>query len=304
MFAVREQLTRVNLSDVEVRQLFEVALDMGRRQRTADTCKQWVDVVPRQQTAVETAAKCCLIGRFGEVGRHARYNPSSRLAYIDCILCILEVVQIRRPVLCSAALSCYQLCKFGRERDMRRLRKMQERNLVEHIREPLAFLLPTHIESPNSVVERFGTHIHLCRQCLFRQVHKRTANHKVLREVVFPVQTEHRFALLPIIALAFQRNVYRCTRIYNALIQYSNFARIVIDAIIRAFRQTYTACCYYHRTLRNVVCTQRNNVGTCSPILSHKLVFVFLCNLLCYGFGRIVQFREGILACLFSCNTF
>ena len=157
--------------------------------------------------------------------------------------------------MCSAALSCYQLSKFGRKRDVRRLRKMQERYLVEHIREPLTLFLPAHVQSPNGVVERFGTHIHLCRQCLLGQVHKRTANHKVLREVVFPIQPKHRFALLPIIALAFQRNVYGCTCVYNALIQYRNLARIVIDAIVRTFRQPHTTCCYHYRPLRNVVCS-------------------------------------------------
>ena len=57
---------------------------------------------------------------------------------------------------------------------------MQEWNLVEHIRKPLTLFLPVDIQSPNGVVEWFRTHIDLCCQRLFREVHEGTTNLEVL----------------------------------------------------------------------------------------------------------------------------
>ena len=81
---------------------------------------------------------------------------------------------------------------------------MQEWNLVEHICKPLTLFLPVDIQSPNGVVEWFRTHIHLSCQWLFREVHEGTTNLEVLREVVLPVYTNHRLALLLVGTLTFQ----------------------------------------------------------------------------------------------------
>ena len=133
---------------------------------------------------------------------------------------------------------------------------MQEWNLIQHIRQPLAFLFPVDIQSPDGVIEWFCTHIHLRCQWLFRQMHERTTNLKVLREVIFPVQTKHCLALLLVTALAFQRYVDSCSSINDTLIQYRYLSSTVVNAVIRALCQGDTTGCYNHRTLWNVVCTK------------------------------------------------
>ena len=56
-----EQFSNWNFAYIMVRELFEVALDVSRSQRTTTTSEEWIDSVPCQQTSVEATAKGCLI---------------------------------------------------------------------------------------------------------------------------------------------------------------------------------------------------------------------------------------------------
>ena len=85
---------------------------------------------------------------------------------------------------------------------------------------------------------------------------ERTAYLEVLREVIFPVQSEHRLARHTIVCVALQRHIDCRTRIDDALVEYCYLARAVIDAVIRAFCQRYATGRHHHRTLRNVICSQ------------------------------------------------
>ena len=134
---------------------------MTRSERRRPACEERVDVIPCQQRTVEAALKCRFVFRFREHRWHTRYYPRRRRTYVYRVFRVLKVVDIRCVVLRSLALSCDKLCKFSRQRYVRRLRNVQERNLVEHIREPLAFLFPVQVKSPNSVVQRFTAHRYL-----------------------------------------------------------------------------------------------------------------------------------------------
>ena len=67
------------------------------------------------------------------------------------------------------------------------------------------------------------------------------------------------------------------------------FAGVIIHGIIYAFGEPNAASRNHNRTLRHVVCTKRNDVGTGSAILTGKDELVFFGNLLGDGFGRVVQ---------------
>ena len=181
---------------------------------------------------------------------------------------------------------------------------MQERNLIEHIRKPLTLFLPIDVQSPNGVVERFRTHIHLCCQWLFRQVHECTTNLKILREVVFPVYTYHRLAFLLVSTLAFQRYVDSRTCINDALVKDSHLAGTVINAIVRTLIQGYTSRCYYHRSLWNIVGAKGNYIRCRSTILTNKDELILFGNLLCDSLCRVVELFEDILVCNGSRNSF
>ena len=79
---------------------------------------------------------------------------------------------------------------------------MQERYLVEHVGEPLAFLLPVDIEAHKGVGHRLTTCCHLCRQTLLGEVLQGTRQLKVFGKVVFPVDAEHRLSLHAVVAVA------------------------------------------------------------------------------------------------------
>ena len=292
---VREQLAYRNLAYIMVGELVEVALNMSRCQRTAAPGEERVDVVPCQQTAVITAGEGCLVGMFGEVGRYAGDDPRCRLAYVDGRLRPFEVVQIGGVVLCSFALSGQKLCKLGGECDVGRLTDVQQRNLVEHIRQPLAFLLPVDVQSPDGVVERFCPHVHLGCQRLFGQVHERTADLEVFGEVVFPVHADH--------CLAFQGDIDGCSGVNDALIEDGYLPGTVIDTVVRAFIQGHTACRHDHRSLWYVISPEGNDIRRRTPVLPCEHELVLLGNLLGDGLCRVVKLFEDILVCNGCCDT-
>ena len=172
---------------------------------------------------------------------------------------------------------------------------MQSGQFVEHVGEPLTLLLPVEVHAPKGVVERFCTHRHLRGQSLFGEVLHGTAHLEILREVVLPVQAEHRLPHLPVVGEALQRHVHRRSGIDDALVQNGHLAGIVIHRIVGAFVQFLTAGCHHHRPWRHVVGTQRNHAGIRTAKLSHEQVFVFLGHLLGGSLRGVVEFGEGIL---------
>ena len=165
LVAVGIELVHVDGSDVVVRQLVEVALDMGWRQAGRAVGEQRVDVIPGQQRTVEAAGHR-VVGILAEISGHTGEHPRLRFRDADAVLGTLEVVDIRGIVLCAACRTCYQMGKLARKGDLRGLGAMQEGQLVEHTCEPLALLLPVDVQTPQRVLQRLRTHRHLRRQRL------------------------------------------------------------------------------------------------------------------------------------------
>ena len=202
------------------------------------------------------------------------------------------------------ALAGNELCKFSGERNLRRLRQVQQRNLVEHVGQPLALLLPVQVHAPDGVVQRFFAHAHLRGQRLFREVLQRTAQLEILREVVGPVHTHHRLAHLPVVCIALVRRIHLRAGIQDALVDDGHLTRTVVHRIVRSLGQRHTAGSHLHTALRHVVGTQRNDVGRRAAELSHQHKLVLLGNLLCHGLRRVVQLREGIAGSLLGTHAF
>ena len=172
---------------------------------------------------------------------------------------------------------------------------MQQRNLVEHVGEPLRLLLPVQAEAPQRVVQRFLAHGHLRRQRLLVDVLQGAAERQVLREVVLPVDAEHRLALHAVVAVRLQRDVDVRAGIDDALVQDGHLAGRVVNTVVGALLQGDTAGGDDDGALRHVVGAQRDDVGARTLILSHELELVLLGGLLGNGLRRVVELVEHVL---------
>ena len=181
---------------------------------------------------------------------------------------------------------------------------MEQRQFVEHVGEPLTFMLPVDIKSPQGVVDRFGAHRYLCGECLLGEVLKRSRELEVLGEVILPVYAEHRFPLLGIVALALQRYVDSGTCIDDALVEDGYLAGTVVYAIVGTFSQFHATGSDNDRTLRHVIRAERDDVGLCTTELPLQYVFVFLGNLLGNGLRGVVEFGKSIFRRSGSRDTF
>ena len=298
-----EQLPHVDGSHIVIAQLVEVALDMSRSQRTTLSVEKWVDCVPGHLASVESTCQSRLVLIFREHGRNAGEEPRGRSHHINTALGGLEIIQIRSVILRSARLSGNQLGKLSSKGNLRWLGKMQERNLVEHIRQPLTFLLPVDVDTPEGILHRFLSHRHLGEERLFTQMLERTAQLEILREVVFPVESKHRLAHHTIVGIAFKRNIDGCSCIDDALIENRHFTGIVIYRIVRTFGERNTTGSHHHRTLRNIVCSERNDIGRRTLELAHQQVLVLLGYLFGYRLRTVIKSRKGIFLRLFSSHA-
>ena len=123
---------------------------------------------------------------------------------------------------------------------------------------------------------------------------QRTANLEVLREVILPVEADHRLALHTIFRVRFQRHVDAGACVDDALIEDGHLTGRVIDAIVGTFRQRDTACGDDHRTLRHIVSTQRDDVSCGAFKLTHQQEFVLVGHLARSSSRGVVQLLEGV----------
>ena len=287
-----------------VRQLVQVALDVTRCQRGTSAREDRVDVIPGQQRTVVATRHARLVTRFHEGGRHTRDGPLLRIAHVDIVLRVLKVVDIRGIVLGAACRTCDELGKLASKRDVRGFLHMEEGYLVEHRRQPLALLFPVHVQSPEGVAQRLCSHCHLRGQCLLVQVHQRTAQLEILRELVFPVHAHHRLALHTVLRVRFERHLHVGTSIADALIQDGHLACSVVHRVVRALLQRHAASRHHHRSWRHVIGAQRYHVLGIALELSREDKLVFLCRLLRNGLRLSVELSEHVFLSLIGIHTF
>ena len=151
---VREEFLLVHFAHIVVAELVEVVLDVCRSQRRVAAGEQAVDVVPRQQCAVLSVGDVVAAGCFGEksgiVGR-ACQHPVRWLAQVDAALRTLKVVDIRCVLLQAFGMSRNEVGEFYAEIDTAGGGGGDERQFVQHVRQPLAFFFPGSVQSPQSV---------------------------------------------------------------------------------------------------------------------------------------------------------
>ena len=277
-----------------VRQLIQVALDVAGRQRRTSAGEDGVDVIPRQQRAVVATRHTHIVTRLHEGRGHTREGPQLRIAHVDIVLRILEVVDIRGIVLCAAGSTRDQLGKLTRKRDVRGFLHVEEGYLVEHRREPLALLLPVHAQSPDGVTQRLSAHRHLRGQGLFVQMHQRATQLEVLRELVLPVHAHHRLALHAVIRVRLERHLHVGTGVADALVQDGHLAGRVIHRVVAALLEGHAASRHHHRSGGHVIGPKGYHVVRSALELSHEDVLVLLCRLLRDGLRLAVELREDV----------
>ena len=235
--------------------------------------------------------------------RHTRELPCLRIAHVDIVFGVLEVVDIRGIVLYAAGRTCDEMGKLTRKVDVRRLLHVEEGYLVEHRGEPLTLLFPIHIQAPQRVVQRFLSQRHLRGKGLFGEVHQRTADLEVLRELIFPVDTHHRLTLHAVVGVRLQRHVHVRTSIDDALVEDGHLTRRVIHAIVSALRQRHTTCRHHHRSWRHVIGVEGDHTPRRTLILTCHDVLILLRNLFGSGFRGVVELTEHVFLCRHGIHT-
>ena len=115
---IGEQFIHIDFPDVMVGQLVEVAFNVSRGQRRRTACEKIVNGIPGKQRTVVAAGQRDLVRGLREHRRNAGDDPRRWCAHVNGVLCILKVVQIRRIVLRSVALSGYQVGELSLQRDV------------------------------------------------------------------------------------------------------------------------------------------------------------------------------------------
>ena len=298
LVTIRIELFYVHLAHIVVRQLIKIALDMGRRQSRTAAGEDWVYIIPCQQGSIIAAGDTCLIATLCKHRWHTRQRPLLRITHIEIALGILEIIHIRSIILSATGSAGNKLCELTSKRYVRRLLYVQERYLVKHRCEPLRLLFPVDIQSPDGVAQRFFAHVNLRCKCLLVKMHDCTTNLQTLRQLVLPVESQHRFALHAIFGIRLERYTYVGTSIYDALIQDCNLTCRVIHRVIRTLVKHNSTSRYYHRTTRNIICAKRNDIGRRAFVLTYQHILILLGHELSNGLCTIVQFAENILLCL------
>ena len=263
LLAQWEKFLGVDFAHIVIAELLQVALDMARSQRTTSASEQWVDAIPGKTRAMETAGQASLVVVVAlEVERwHTGDNPRGRGHHVDGILGVLEVVDIGGVVLGTTSLTSYQLGELSRKGDLRWLSNMQERNLVEHVGQPLALFLPVQIEAQESVLQWFRSHRHLVGEGLLGEMLQGTTYLEILGEVIFPVDSHHRLSHLSIVGVAFQGYVDGGSGVDDALVEDGYLASIVIHRVVASLLEGHATGGYHHRPLRHIIGTQGYDVG-------------------------------------------
>ena len=261
LVTVRIELVHIDGTHIVVAQLVKVALDVTGRQTGGAVGEQRVDGVPCQEGTIETTGHGILVGIFPECVRHTGDNPRLRLQHRDTIHRTLKVVYIRGIVLRTTGCSSYQLSKLTRKRYLRGLCTMQQGQLVQHSRQPLALRLPVDVQSPQRILQGFRTHRHLRREGLLTQMLQCTTYLEVFREVVFPVEAKHTLALHTIFAVAFQRHTDIRSCVDDALVEDGHLTSGIVHAIVGTFLQGDATRCHDYGALGHVIGTQGNDVG-------------------------------------------
>ena len=277
-----------------VGQLLQVALDVAGGQTAAAAGEDGVYGVPGQQGAVVAAADAGLVAAVGEHRRHAGQHPGLGVGDVVEVFGALEVVEIRGIVLRAAGLAGNEVGKLAGERDARRLGAVQQGQLVQHVGEPLALLLPVQVQAPDGVVQRLLAHVHLGGEGLLGQVHEGTAEGEVLGEVVLPVHAQHGLALHAVVGVVLVRDGHALLRVEDALVQDGHLAGRIVDAVVAALLQLYAAGHHLHRAAGHVVGTQRLDRATAALELAGHDVLVFLGVLLGHRLGRVIQLVKAV----------
>ena len=130
------------------------------------------------------------------------------------------------------------------------------------------------------------------------QVHQRTTDLKVLREVVLPVHAEHRLALHAIVGIRLERSIHIGMRVDDALVDDGHLASRIIDGIVGTLLQLHTTSGDLYRPSGDIGGAQREDTTLRTFVGSRHDKLIALSILFGYRLGRVVELSKGVLVSL------
>ena len=130
-------------------------------------------------------------------------------------------------------------------------------------------------------------------------MHQGTADLEVLREVVFPVQAQHRLSLHAIFGVRLIRGSDIGSSVEDTLVDDGNLASRVVDGIVRSLLKRNSPSGDFHRPLRHIVCIERYYIGFGALKLSHERVLILLSYLFGYCLRGVIELIKHEFICLF-----
>ena len=292
--AVGIQFAFIHFAHVVVRQLVQVAFDVCGGERRALPCEKRIDGVPAEQGAVVARPHVVHQRALLEVGRHTGNHPAGGLHHADAVFRVFEIIDVGGRALYLPVLSRDELGKLAGETDLRGGGHVDERDFVNEVGEPLAFLLPREVDAPKGVLQRFLAHVHLGGERLFVEEHEGAAQREVLAHVVLQVEAHERLALHAVVVVAFEVHTHVGARVDDALVDDGHHAHGIVHRVVLVFHQRHAACRHCHGALRHVHRPEADFRPVVALVFAREQEFVFFRDLPGRGFSGRVKFVKAI----------
>ena len=194
--------------------------------RGAFTGEDTIHGVPSQERTVLAIGNVIDLHRLGELGirsiliRGAGQTPGIGIQQVHTALGRFKIIQIGiASGIFILIVTRDQVGELRIEGDLAGLGQRQERELIDHVSQPLALRLIGGVQTPQGVLDRLASQGGLHGHRHLRHVHDRTAQGEVFRELVVQIQADHRLSLHVKGGLILQGDADRRTAGDDALIQ-------------------------------------------------------------------------------------
>ena len=188
-----------------------------------------------------------------------------------------------------------ELCEVGAECNLGGHGEVQQRDGVEYVCQPLALLLPVHVQSPDGVLQRLAAHGDLGGQWLLVEELEGTSEYEVLGELVVPVQSEEGLALHGVGVVALHVCFNLLSGVDEALVEDGDHAHGVVHAVVHVLCERDSSGGDDDASWSDLCGSEDDFCAVGSFVSSGELELVLLGNLLGHGLGGVVECVEAVL---------
>ena len=269
----------------------------------ADMCRRvglWIaedriHSVPCQVRTVLVVTRPVDVLRFVKNGRSSRQEPITGVMDVYIGGGGFEIIDIRSADSAYVAgVTRDEMRKLGVDGEGGRSGGGDPRDLVDGIGEPLHLGLPTSVDTPDGVRQRFGSGVYFGRQRTFAQVHDRSADQQVFVELILQMGAEEALALHRERALVFQFDVHVRTRFENRGVEDSHCTHRVVHGVIDVLDEGGTSGGDGDGASRHIHGAQTDLAAVRAFVFTGKVELVLLAQLLRHDQSRVVQLRETV----------